>query len=277
MTAGSDAPATIGVIGGSGLYSLFEDAAQSDIATPYGPTSSPITVGTLGGRRVAFLTRHGSGHTLPPHRIPYRANIWALASLGVRALVTSSAVGGLRADVAPGTFVVTDQLVDRTTGRDSTFFDEGRVEHLAAADPFDPALRALAVDALGQQAVPLFDHGTAVVIQGPRFSTRAESRWYAAMGGDTINMTLAPEVPLALELGIGTVNLSFVTDSDAAVERGHADAVSGELVLRRLADAQPVIRTAIAAVVAGVPDDFEPRTGIADDAVQQVLTRPVVP
>lgn len=278
MTAAEDASAApVGVIGGSGLYSLFDDARETAVPTPYGPTSSPITIGTLGGRRVAFLTRHGSGHTLPPHRIPYRANLWALASLGVRALVTSSAVGGLHDGAAPGTFVVTDQLVDRTTGRDGTFYDEGRVEHLAAADPFDPVLHALAVDALREQDVAMRDRGTAVVIEGPRFSTRAESRWYAAMGGDTINMTLAPEVPLALELGIGTVNLSFVTDSDAAVERGHEDAVSAEKVLQRLAQAQPVIRAAIAAVVAGVPDDFDPRTGIAEDAVQQVLERPVLP
>lgn len=270
-------PTPIGVIGGSGLYSLFEDAVETDVPTPYGPTSSPITVGTMGGRRVAFLTRHGSGHTLPPHRIPYRANIWALASLGVRALITSSAVGGLHRAAAPGSFVVTDQLVDRTTGRDGTFFDEGRVEHLAAADPFDPVLHALAVAALQRQSVPVLERGTAVVIQGPRFSTRAESQWYAAMGGDTINMTLAPEVPLALELGIGTANLSFVTDSDAAVERGHEDAVSADLVLRRLAQAQPVILAAIAALVAGVPDDFTPVTGIAADAVRQVLCRRVVP
>lgn len=269
--------AAVGIIGGSGLYSLFDHAREVDVPTPYGPASGPVTLGTIGGRTAAFLTRHGPGHTLPPHRIPYRANVWALASLGVRSLITSSAVGGLTTVLTPGTFVVTDQVVDRTTGRNGTYFDEGRVEHLAAADPFDPALRALAVEALTAQGVPLVPRGTAVVIQGPRFSTRAESQWLAAAGGDTVNMTLAPEVFLALELGMATVNLSFVTDSDAAVVRGHGDEVSAAIVLRRLAEAQPVIRAAIAGIVERIPADTVPGPGIDAAAVAEVLARPVRP
>lgn len=267
--------APVGVIGGSGLYSLLDDAERIDVPTPYGAPSAPITVGSLAGRRVAFLPRHGAGHTLAPHRIPYRANIWALASLGVRALVTSSAVGGLVPDAAPGVFVVPDQYLDRTTNRDGTFYDGARVEHLAAPDPFDPQLRGLAVEALTGEGVPVMPTGTTVVIDGPRFATRAESRFHAASGGTTINMTLAPETPLALELGIAPVNCSFVTDRDSAVDAGHEDAVTADLVLARLAAAQPVIRRVIAAVVRRIPDDFRGVSVMPEDAVAEVLARPV--
>jgi 5'-methylthioadenosine phosphorylase len=265
----------VGVIGGSGLYSLLHDAERLEVPTPYGAPSAPITVGTLAGRRVAFLPRHGGGHTLAPHRIPYRANVWALASLGVRALVTSSAVGGLVPDAAPGVFVVPDQYLDRTTNRDATFYDGARVEHLAAPDPFDPVLRELAIGALTAEGVPVLPTGTTVVIDGPRFATRAESRFHAASGGTTINMTLAPETPLALELGIAVVNCSFVTDSDSAVDAGHEDAVSGSLVLERLAAAQPVIRRVIAAVVGRIPSDLQAQPGVPADAIAEVLARPV--
>jgi 5'-methylthioadenosine phosphorylase len=270
----SDA-APVGVIGGSGLYSLLDDAERLEVPTPYGAPSAPITVGVLAGRRVAFLPRHGRGHTLAPHRIPYRANAWALASLGVRALVTSSAVGGLVADTAPGVFVVPDQYLDRTTNRDGTFYDGARVEHLAAPDPFDPLLRDLAIDALSAERVPVRPTGTTVVIDGPRFATRAESRFHAASGGTTITMTLAPETPLALELGIAVVNCSSVTDRDSAVDAGHEDAVTAGLVLARLADAQPVIRRVVAAIVERVPDGFRAEPGVPADAIAEVLARPV--
>ncbi len=266
----------LAVIGGSGLYSLFEDARQVEIATPFGPAAAPITVGTVAGRSVAFLPRHGRGHALPPSRIPYRANIWALASLGVGAVLTSSAVGGLRADLAPGTFVVPDQIVDRTTSRTGTFYDgAGDVQHLAAADPFDTALRAAVNDALAAEAAPSEARGTAVVIEGPRFSTRAESAWFAAQGGDIINMTLAPETFLAMEAGIAVVNLSFVTDSDAAVGAGHADAVDEALVFRRLAEAQPAIRRVLLGALARIPAGHR-GTGFGSPALSALLARPVV-
>jgi 5'-methylthioadenosine phosphorylase len=271
----------IAVIGGSGLYALFgEGEAESyDIDTPYGQTSSPVTVGELGGRRVAFLTRHGRNHSVAPHQIGYRANIWALASLGVKAIVSSSAVGGVHPDYPPGTLVVTDQFIDRTHGRADTFFDAGSVQHLAAADPFDPVLRAVAIEALAADLSNFAPTGTCVVIQGPRFSTRAESLWFRAAGAHTINMTMVPEVPLAAELNIGTVNLSFVTDSDAglAPEEGNdggTDAVTGELVLTRLAEAQPLIVEAIERIVAALPDDYTPRASIPAEAVAEVLARP---
>jgi len=276
-------PVDVAVIGGSGLYSLFAEgeATRHVVETPYGPTSSEVTIGELGGKRVAFLTRHGAGHAVAPHLIDYRANVWALASLGAKAIVSSSAVGGVSPDVAPGTMVVTDQFIDRTWGRRDTFFDvEGHVQHLIAADPFDPVLRAAAIAALEEQGEPFAPTGTCVVIQGPRFSTRAESLWFRAAGAHTVNMTMYPEIPLTLELGMGAVNLSYVTDSDAGLapaegDAPDADAVSASLVFERLAAAQPRIVAAIESIVAAMPDDYSPRELMPPEAVAEVLSRPV--
>lgn len=255
----------IGIIGGSGLYELVDGEPQ-DVATPYG--IARITIGELAGKRVAFLTRHGASHALPPHRINYRANIWALASLGVRAIVSSSAVGGVTADYPPGTLALPDQYIDRTFGRIDTFFDaEGTVQHLASADPFDPALHTIAASVVAD----IVPSATIVVIQGPRFSTRAESRWFANAGANLVNMTLYPEIPLASELNIGTVNLSFVTDADAGLSDPNAEAVSGGLVFQRLRDAQPRIVAAITAIVAAIPDDFEGRELIDRGVVASLL------
>ena len=295
-----DAAITVAVIGGSGLYSLF-DPAESEtrrIETPYGPTE--VTVGELGGRRAAFLTRHGVSHSVAPHLINYRANIWALASLGVRVILSSSAVGGVTAEYAPGTFVLTDQFIDRTSGRPYTFFDEGSVQHLAAADPFAPELHHIAARALADEPMlageTVKTSGTVVVIQGPRFSTRAESLWFAAAGAHTVNMTMYPEVPLAAELNIDTVNLSYVTDSDAGLaphasqahpsnassSNAHSsdpdpDAVSHQLVLRRLAEAQPRIVAAIAAIIRALPEGYSARQSIDPAEVEAVLARPARP
>jgi len=269
--------ASIGVIGGSGLYELFEPgtADEVDVDTPFGPTSSPISIGTMAGRRVAFLTRHGREHSVAPHRINHRANLWALRSLGVRAVVSSSAVGGLHPDYAPGTFVVTDQLIDRTWGRADTFFEDA-VQHLTFADPFDPVLRGVAIEALRALDVPFRPTGTCVVIQGPRFSTRAESVWMREAGGHTINMTMTPEVPLAAELGIGTVNLSFVTDADAGLapaegEDTGTEPVTHGLVMERLARANEVIVRAIGSIVAAVPDDYTPRELVPASASDSIV------
>ncbi len=265
--------ATVAVIGGSGLYRLFEDAEVRIIPTPYG--EAEVMLGDLDGRRAAFLARHGSGHAYAPHLIPYRANVWALASLGVRAVVSSAAVGSISADLPPGAIALPDQFLDRTSGRADTFFDAGSVQHLAAADPFCPTLREIArtaLDGIGEQYAPT---ATVVVIQGPRFSTRAESRAYAAMGGDLVNMTLVPEVPLAAELGVGTVNLSFVTDTDAGEAPTDDEPVSAELVFARLAAAQPRLIAALSAIVAAIPVDYAPRELIAPAEVAAVLARPV--
>jgi 5'-methylthioadenosine phosphorylase len=265
----------IGIIGGSGLYQLLDPASSEPrtIDTPYGPAR--VTVGTFAGREVVFLTRHGADHSVAPHLVPYRANIWALAALGVTAIVSSSAVGGLTAEFAPGSLVLTDQFLDRTHGRADTFYDRGSVQHLAAADPFDPALHDIAREALVAAGETFLPSGTAVVIQGPRFSTRAESRAHAASGGHIINMTMCPEVPLAAELGMGTVNLAFVTDSDAGVDRADDDTVSHQLVLERLLAAQPRIVAAIETIIRAIPDDYPGVSLIPEDAVAAVLARPV--
>ena len=273
----------IAVIGGSGLYSLFDPASSEDltVVTPYG--EARVTIGELAGRPAAFLTRHGKDHSVAPHLINFRANVWALASLGVRVILSSSAVGGVSPDYPPGTLVLTDQFIDRTNGRPDTFYDGGSVhrnssvQHLPAADPFSPELHEIAKRAMTDAGETFADHGTVVVIQGPRFSTRAESLWFRAAGADTINMTMYPEVALAAELNVETINLSFVTDADAGLTplpgEVDPDAVSHALVMRRLADAQPRIVAAIEAIVRAIPEDFEPRELIPAAEVQKVLTR----
>jgi 5'-methylthioadenosine phosphorylase len=210
-----NATAEIGVIGGSGLYALLEGAVEHELSTPYGVPSDPVTIAEVGGRRVAFLPRHGRDHRYPPHKIPYRANLWALRSLGVRQIVAPCAVGGLRPDHGPGTFVVPDQLIDRTSGRVQTYYDEGAV-HLSFADPYCPDGRKAALEAA--EPVNPVDGGTMVVIEGPRFSTRAESRWYSSIGGTIVNMTGHPEAVLARELGLCYTSIALVTDLDAGVE-----------------------------------------------------------
>lgn len=277
-----DFSASLAVIGGSGLYRLFDPASSTSrrVLTPYGPAE--VTIGELGGRTVAFLTRHGTDHSVAPHLINYRANIWALASLGVRAILSSAAVGGVSPDYPPGSLVLTDQFIDRTYGRADTFFDRGSVQHLAAADPFCPELHRVAADALEAAGESVVPSGTVVVIQGPRFSTRAESLWFRAAGAHTVNMTLYPEVPLAAELNIGTVNLSFVTDGDAGLAplpgaEATGDELSAELVFARLAEAQPRIIAAIETIIRALPDDYAPRELIAPAEVAAVLAREVLP
>jgi len=210
--------AEIGVFGGSGFYEFLEDVTHVPVHTPYGPPSAPLAVGTVGGRSVAFLPRHGAHHELPPHRVNYRANVWAMEYLGVRRVIGPCAAGSLRPEVAPGDVVLVDQLVDRTSGREDTFFDGGVVGHVSFADPYCPDLRAaLGAAARGAGAV-VYDRGTVVVVQGPRFSTRAESAWYQSAGWDVINMTQYPEAYLARELGMCYAGMALVTDYDAGME-----------------------------------------------------------
>jgi 5'-methylthioadenosine phosphorylase len=220
-----NAAAEIGVIGGSGLYALLEDAEEFEVSTPYGSPSDPVTVAEVGGRRVAFLPRHGRDHRYPPHKIPYRANLWALRALGVRQILAPCAVGGLRPELGPGTFVVPDQLIDRTSGRVQTFYDQGAV-HVSFADPYCPAGRAV----LLQAEVGPVDGGTMVVVEGPRFSTRAESRWFTSIGGSVVNMTGHPEAVLARELALCYSTIALVTDLDAGVPGDHG--VTQEEVFR---------------------------------------------
>jgi 5'-methylthioadenosine phosphorylase len=238
--------AEVAVIGGSGFYSFLEDPVQVEVGTPYGDPSAPVSVGDVGGRRVAFLPRHGRHHEYPPHRINYRANLWALRSLGVRQVLAPCAVGGLRDEVAPGDLVVPDQLVDRTSGRERTFVQRGAV-HLPFADPYCPRLS----DALAR-AEGVRRGGTMVVIDGPRFSTRAESRDYAGRGWTLINMTGAPEAALARELRMCLATVALVTDMDAGADAD--DAVTQEEVFERFAANTERLKAMLAEVVTDLPD-----------------------
>jgi len=210
--------AEIGVFGGSGFYSLLEDVEEVAVDTPYGPPSAPVTIGDIGGKRVAFLPRHGRSHELPPGQINYRANVWAMKEVGVRRIIGPNASGALKADLELGEFVVCDQFVDRTYGRKDTFYEGPETTHVSAADPFCPGLRTILVETAGELGIAVRDGGTVVVINGPRFSTRAESRWFQDAGWDTINMTAYPEGYLARELELCYANISMVTDHDVGVE-----------------------------------------------------------
>ena len=210
--------AEIGVFGGSGFYAFLEDVSHVPVHTPYGPPSSAVAVGTLEGRSVAFLPRHGPSHELPPHRINYRANLWAMREMGVRRIIAPCATGSLQPHVKPGELVLCDQLVDRTWGRADTFFDGGVVGHVSFADPYCPELRGVLAVAAERSAVTAHPAGTVVVIQGPRFSTRAESAFYRSQGWEVINMTQYPEAFLARELGICYAAMALVTDYDTGLE-----------------------------------------------------------
>ena len=238
----------LGVIGGSGFYDFFgaeeNRARRVDLDTPYGAPSAPVTIGTVGTHEVAFLPRHGARHEFSAHAIPYRANMWALRALGVRRVFAPCAVGSLLPGLGPGSLVVPDQLVDRTCGRDDTYFDGGGV-HVEFADPYCPTLRAAAV------GLPdVIDGGTVVVIQGPRFSTRAESRWFSAAGFTLVNMTGYPEAVLARELEMCYAAIALVTDVDAGIAVG--DGVRTVEVFaefdRHIAAFKTLVRAAIEAV-----------------------------
>jgi 5'-methylthioadenosine phosphorylase len=212
--------ADVGVFGGSGFYAFLDEVTEHDLSTPWGVPSAPVSVGSVGGRRVAFLPRHGRRHELPPHAVNYRANVWAMQELGVRALVGPFACGSLQPEIHPGELVVVDQLVDRTWGRKDTYYDafEDGPRHVSLADPYDDGLRTVVLDTAREQGVTAHDGGTVVVIQGPRFSTRAESRWFRQAGFAVVGMTQYPEVALAAEAGIPYVGVALVTDYDTGLE-----------------------------------------------------------
>jgi 5'-methylthioadenosine phosphorylase len=244
---------SIGVIGGSGFYALLERGTEVKVETPFGHPSDVIVTGEAAGRPVAFLPRHGRGHRFPPHRIPYRANLWALRSLGVRQVLAPSAVGSLTMDYQPGTLVIPDQLVDRTSGRAQTYYDTDRAVHVPFADPYCPTGRACAIAAARHAGWALEDSGTLVVIEGPRFSTRAESRWYAAQGWTLVGMTAHPEAVLARELALCYTTLALVTDTDAGVAEG--EGVTQEEVFAEFGRNVGRLRDLVVAVIAALPEE----------------------
>ncbi|AXK35204.1 S-methyl-5'-thioadenosine phosphorylase [Streptomyces armeniacus] len=260
--------AEIGVIGGSGFYSFLDDVTEITVETPYGPPSDSLFLGELGGRKVAFLPRHGRKHHLPPHRINYRANLWALRATGVRQVLAPCAVGGLQPEYGPGTLLVPDQLVDRTKARVQTYFDgeplpdgsQPNVVHVSFADPYCQSGRDAALTAARGRGWEPVDGGTLCVVEGPRFSTRAESRWHAAQGWSVVGMTGHPEAILARELGLCYATLALVTDLDAGAETG--DGVSHEEVLKVFGENVGRLRDVLFDAVTGLP--AERRCGCAD-------------
>ncbi|MGI8574270.1 MAG: S-methyl-5'-thioadenosine phosphorylase [Egibacteraceae bacterium] len=208
----------VGIFGGSGFYSLLSDAREIAVETPFGEPSAPVMVGDVEGRAVGFMPRHGRRHELPPHRVNYRANLWAMKELGASDVILPCAAGSLQSQIEPGHFVICDQVVDRTSGRADTFYDGPQTTHVSFADPYDEEMRQVAISSAKERDIPVHDTGTIVVIQGPRFSTKAESRWFSAMGWEVINMTQYPEVVLARELEMAALNISLITDYDVGVE-----------------------------------------------------------
>ena len=248
--------AEIGVFGGSGFYSLLEDVREVKVDTPYGAPSDSFFLAEVAGRKVAFLPRHGRRHTLPPHKLPYRANVWAMRSLGVKAVISPCAAGSLQPDVKPGDFVVCDQFVDRTSGRDQTFFDGPIVTHVSSAEIYDPTLRRLAIEAIRANDIPVHERGTVVVIQGPRFSTKSESKWFSDTGWEVINMTQFPEAYLCRELGMAVVNISLITDFDAGVIEG-TEAVNAMSVLEVFELNAARIRKVVLDLIGTFPADLD--------------------
>lgn len=259
-----EARTPVGVIGGSGLYSLLEEAERMSVETPYGEPSSELVRGTVGDREVVFVPRHGRDHRYPAHRINYRANIWALRSLGVRQVLGPCAVGSLRPELGPGTFVLPDQVVDRTSGREATFFDTGAV-HVAFADPYCPDGRTAVLKTAAGLDQPVTDGGAMVVINGPRFSTRAESRYYARQGWSLINMTGVPEASLARELAMCYTSVALVTDLDAGVDEDSA--VAQDEVFQVFASNIERLRELVLGAVAELGDQGDCRCAHAHDGL----------
>ncbi len=247
------ATAQIGVFGGSGFYSFLEQTETVDIDTPYGRPSAPPVLGEVDGVRVAFIPRHGLHHEFPPHRVPYRANVWAMKELGVTRVLGPNACGSLQPGVKPGEFVVCDQLVDRTRDRANTFYDGPITTHISFADPYCDVMRGVIVGRGRELAIPLHDRGTVVVVEGPRFSTRAESAWFAGAGWEVINMTQYPEAILAREQELCYANISLITDYDVGVEG--VPPVSHDEVVRVFTQNNDTLRTLLFSVIPSLPPE----------------------
>lgn len=246
--------AEIGIFGGSGLYSLLDGAEEIKVETPYGSPSDLVAVGMLSGKRVAFLPRHGKNHQYPPHTINYRANLWAMKELGVGRIIAPCAVGSLQPQIRPGDFVVCDQFIDRTSDRRDTFYDGPVVTHVSTSDPFCPEMRKIAIEVIKGLGIPVHETGTTVVVQGPRFSTRAESQWFTQNGWHIINMTQYPEVVLAVELEMCYCGIALITDYDAGLAgMPGTEPVTADEVLRVFHSNVERVKQVIAEMVRRMP------------------------
>ncbi|MFQ4150241.1 MTAP family purine nucleoside phosphorylase [Arthrobacter sp. LAPM80] len=267
----------IAILGGSGLYELPDVEIRDvvDVPTPFGSPSGPVTLAFLKGKQVAFLSRHGRTHGMAPQQINYRANMWALKSLGVEAVVSSSAVGGLVASHGTDSFAVPDQFIDRTWGRADTYYDGSLptgVQHLPAAEPYCSRLRGILIKSLEELGEGFSDHGTLAVINGPRFATRAESEILVASGAHLISMTAYPEPVLAAELNMGFANLAYVTDANTGHD-GSAPVTAG-IVLARLEAARSRILAVLGTVTEMIDRDYVGPQLTDSAAVRSVLEHP---
>jgi 5'-methylthioadenosine phosphorylase len=248
--------AEIGVFGGSGFYSLLDDVREIKVDTPYGPPSDSFFLATVADRKVAFLPRHGRRHTIPPHLINYRANVWAMRSLGVKAVISPCAAGSLQRHVEPGHFVLCDQFVDRTRGRKDTFYDGPIVTHLSSAEVYDPELRRIAAEVIREHGITFHEHGTIVIINGPRFSTKSESKWFSDAGWEVVSMTQYPEAWLCRELGMAVVNIALITDYDAGLIEG-TEAVNADAVLQVFQQNAERIQKVVLDMIGRFPADLD--------------------
>ena len=250
--------ASIGVFGGTGFYKFFDNMEEFVVETPYGSTSTSISIAEIYGKKVAFLPRHGKNHEYPPHKIPYRANLWAMKKLGVERIIAPNACGSLQPHIKVGDFVICDQFVDRTSGRVSTFYDGPITTHIGMAEPYCPELMQIAINNLKKLGYPHHEKGTVVVIEGPRFSTISESKWFTSMGWEVINMTQYPEVVLARELEMCFLNISVVTDYDVGVvSEGSVEPVSHEMVTKIFNENLEKLKTLIINIIKDIPDKRE--------------------
>jgi len=247
---------SVGIIGGTGFYDFFEGKTENlKVKTEFGNPSDSITVGKVGNKKVAFLPRHGAKHQLPPHKVPYRANIAAFQKIGVNRIIAPCAVGSLKSEIAPGDFVFCDQFVDRTKARKDTFFDGPRVAHIAMDKPYCPEMRKIAISQAKKSKVNFHTNGTVVIIEGPRFSTLAESLWFSGMGWDVVNMTQYPELVLASELGICYLNISLVTDYDVGIySREKMEPVSIEQILDTFQKNTRKLKILISRIIQNLPE-----------------------
>ncbi|MCD6275167.1 MAG: S-methyl-5'-thioadenosine phosphorylase [Thermoplasmata archaeon] len=240
----------IGIIGGSGVYGVFSPKKSVKVHTPYGAPSGNVEIGEINGVEVAFIPRHGKGHFIPPHRVNYRANIYALHRMGVERVIGISAVGSLKEDYRPGEIVIPDQYIDFTKKREYTFYDGPKVVHISMADPFCPKLRDIFSETIQELGYPYHDKGTYVCIEGPRFSTRAESRMFREFA-DIIGMTLVPEVQLAREMEMCYVTIATITDYDVWAEKP----VSTEEVLRVMQENEEKVKKILQNGIPRIPEE----------------------
>lgn len=265
--------AKIGVFGGSGFYNFLTSVKEISVQTPYGQPSDKVVIGEYAGQKIAFLPRHGKKHQYPPHKIPYRANLFAFKKLGVERIIAPCAAGSLQPEIKPGDFVICDQFVDRTCGREQTFFHGpeacptkcesfGAVAHISTAEPYCPQLREMAFKCARKLKIPAHQKGTVVVINGPRFSTKSESRFFQQQGWEVINMTQYPECALAKELEMCYVNISLITDYDAGLAGSKKiKPVTTAEVVRVFADNNEKVKKLIFAMIEKIYPERSRRIG----------------